>query len=30
MKMTRWLPDWIMARTMHSYNENPPMPPAAP
>jgi short-subunit dehydrogenase len=28
MKMTRWLPDWLMARTMASYNENPP--PAAP
>jgi short-subunit dehydrogenase len=26
MKLTRWLPDWIVARTMHSYNENPPMP----
>ncbi|HEV3204264.1 MAG TPA: SDR family NAD(P)-dependent oxidoreductase [Gemmataceae bacterium] len=25
MKMTRWLPDWILARTMHSYNENPPI-----
>ena len=24
MKMTRWLPDWLMARTMASYNENPP------
>jgi short-subunit dehydrogenase len=27
MKVTRWLPDWIMARTMAKYNENPPMPP---
>ena len=26
MKLTRWLPDWIVARTMQSYNENPPMP----
>jgi short-subunit dehydrogenase len=28
MKVTRWLPDWIMARSMQSYNENPPFPPA--
>jgi short-subunit dehydrogenase len=26
VKLTRWLPDWIVARTMQSYNENPPMP----
>lgn len=26
MKLTRWLPDWVMARTMQEYNENPPMP----
>jgi short-subunit dehydrogenase len=26
MKMTAWLPDWIIARTMRSYNENPPFP----
>ena len=26
MKLTRWLPDWIVARTMRSYNENPPFP----
>jgi len=26
MKLTRWLPDWVVARTMGSYNENPPMP----
>jgi short-subunit dehydrogenase len=26
MKLTRWLPDWIMARTLASYNENPPPP----
>jgi short-subunit dehydrogenase len=25
MKLTRWMPDWIMARTMQDYNENPPM-----
>jgi short-subunit dehydrogenase len=28
MKLTRWLPDWLMARTMASYNEKPP--PASP
>jgi short-subunit dehydrogenase len=28
MKITRWLPDWIIARSMHSYNENPPFPTA--
>jgi short-subunit dehydrogenase len=26
MKLTRWLPDWVLARVMHSYNEKPPMP----
>jgi short-subunit dehydrogenase len=26
MKLTRWLPDWVLARTMQEYNENPPMP----
>jgi len=26
MKMTRWLPDWLMARGMKGYNENPPPP----
>jgi short-subunit dehydrogenase len=26
MKMTAWLPDWILARSMREYNENPPMP----
>ena len=26
MRLTRWLPDWVMARTMASYNENPPPP----
>jgi short-subunit dehydrogenase len=26
MKLTRWAPDWLMARTMQDYNENPPMP----
>jgi short-subunit dehydrogenase len=29
MKLTRWLPDWVLARGMHQYNEDPPMPPAA-
>jgi short-subunit dehydrogenase len=28
MKLTRWLPDWIIARSMHRYNENPPFPTA--
>jgi hypothetical protein len=28
MKLTRWFPDWLMARVMAGYNENPP--PAAP
>ncbi len=26
MKLTRWLPDWVLARTMQEYNEHPPMP----
>jgi short-subunit dehydrogenase len=26
MKLTRWLPDWVMARSMRQYNENPPFP----
>jgi short-subunit dehydrogenase len=26
MKLTAWLPDWALARTMKEYNENPPMP----
>jgi short-subunit dehydrogenase len=26
MKFTRCLPDWMVARTMRQYNENPPMP----
>jgi len=26
MKLTRWLPDWVLARMMHTYNEKPPMP----
>jgi short-subunit dehydrogenase len=30
MKMTRWLPDWIMARAMKDYNDKPPRPPAIP
>jgi short-subunit dehydrogenase len=25
MKLTRWLPDWLLARVMHSYGENPPV-----
>jgi short-subunit dehydrogenase len=28
MKLTRWLPDWILARGMRKYNEKPPMPKA--
>jgi short-subunit dehydrogenase len=24
MKLTRWLPDWVVARNMQEYNENPP------
>ncbi len=27
MKATRWLPDWLVAKTMSDYNANPPMPP---
>jgi short-subunit dehydrogenase len=27
MKLTRWLPDWMLARGMQSYNDSPPMPP---
>ena len=30
MKLTRWLPDWVMARAMRDYNEKPPMPKEAP
>jgi short-subunit dehydrogenase len=26
MKLTTWMPDWVMARTMDKYNENPPFP----
>ena len=26
MKLTRWLPDWALARAMASYNEKPPPP----
>lgn len=26
MKLTNWLPDWIIARIMKKYNENPPFP----
>jgi short-subunit dehydrogenase len=29
MKLTRWLPDWVMARSMREYNENPPFPPSS-
>jgi short-subunit dehydrogenase len=29
MKLTRWLPDWVMARSMREYNENPPFPPGS-
>jgi short-subunit dehydrogenase len=28
MKVTAWLPDWVLARAMRSYNEAPPMPKA--
>lgn len=28
MKLTAWLPDWLIARTMNKYNENPPFPKA--
>src|SRR5204863_2040131 len=28
MKLTAWLPDWIVARSMQNYNKNPPFPPA--
>jgi len=28
MKLTAWLPDWMVARAMHQYNENPPFPKA--
>ncbi len=27
MKLTRWMPDWLVNKVMHDYNENPPMPP---
>jgi short-subunit dehydrogenase len=27
MKLTRWLPDWVLARVMRKYNTEPPMPP---
>jgi short-subunit dehydrogenase len=26
MKLTQWLPDWLIARSMNKYNENPPFP----
>jgi short-subunit dehydrogenase len=26
MKLTRWLPDWVLFQMMQDYNENPPMP----
>ncbi len=26
MKLMRWLPDWVVARSMHQYNEKPPFP----
>ena len=29
MKLTRWLPDWVLARSMRQYNENPPFPPGS-
>jgi short-subunit dehydrogenase len=30
MKLTRWAPDWLMARVFHHYLENPPMPEGSP
>lgn len=29
MKLTRWLPDWVMARSMRNYNKHPPFPPGS-
>lgn len=29
MQLSRIAPDWLLARLMHGYNENPPMPPTA-
>lgn len=29
LKLTRWLPDWVMARGMQNYNKNPPFPPSS-
>jgi short-subunit dehydrogenase len=26
VRLTRWLPDWVLARTLQKYNENPPFP----
>jgi hypothetical protein len=26
MKLVAWLPDWLIARVMQKYNDNPPMP----
>ena len=26
MKLIAWLPDWVLARSMRKYNEDPPMP----
>jgi short-subunit dehydrogenase len=26
MRLTSWLPDWVIARSMRTYNENPPFP----
>jgi hypothetical protein len=30
MRLTRWLPDRLIARSMRKYNANPPFPPAMP
>jgi short-subunit dehydrogenase len=30
LKFAGWAPDWLINRTMHDYNENPPMPPEPP
>jgi short-subunit dehydrogenase len=29
MKLTHWLPDWVLARSMRKYNKNPPFPPSS-
>jgi short-subunit dehydrogenase len=29
MKLTNWLPDWVLERTMREYNEDPPVAPSS-